>query len=75
MRTYTTDEIAEVLANNSKKYIEVRLLLHGGYATHFLFYNSRQLLDEGVDGETRRISLDTLKNNYTGCFWIIDQIV
>jgi hypothetical protein len=75
MSIISTPQLLETVSSNKKKFVEARLLLNGGYATHFLIFNGRHLYDEGIDGEKRKTNFSDFSHLYFNCFWIIDQIV
>jgi len=70
-----TEMLIDAVMNNSPFIVEARLLLNGGYATHFLYSKNNRLYNEGIDGENSLISKKNFFTFYKDCFWIIDQVV
>jgi hypothetical protein len=75
MKLITTKELIDSIINNTHKMVEARLLLKGGYATHFIYSTNKVLYDEGIDNEKRKISKEEFENYYTNCFWRLDNII
>jgi hypothetical protein len=70
-----TSELINTILQNQNKFVEARLLLKGGYSTHFFYYNGVKLFDEGLDGEVVKSSLQKFGDFYENCFWKVDLIV
>ncbi|MDR0970716.1 MAG: hypothetical protein LBM67_09300 [Lentimicrobiaceae bacterium] len=70
-----TNELLGLILSNPKKFVEARLLLNGVAATHFLFNNGKTLFNEGIDGKEQKLNFNTFENQYTNCFWKVDNIV
>ena len=74
-KAINTNELLNQVFSNSTKIVEARLLLNGGFATHFLCFKNASLFDEGIDGKNRKINSDIFRKNYANACWIIDQII
>ncbi len=71
-----TQYLFDLILINSKKMFEVRLLVSKFFvATHFIYFNGKNVYDEGIDGEKRKISRDKFLKNYSNNYWLIDNIV
>ena len=75
MNIISTPQLLQVVADNSKKFVEARLLIGNYTATHFLLLKGKHLYDEGIDGKERKTNFSDFSNRYFNCFWVIDQIV
>ena len=75
MNIISTVQLLQVVSDNSKQFIQARLLLGNYTATHFLLSKGKYLYDEGIDGEQRKTNFSDFSNRYLNCFWVIDQIV
>jgi hypothetical protein len=72
----STPELIRATINNPNKFVEAKLFLKNNLiATHFLYYNGKNLFDEGIDGEERMISSDVFLAHYTNGQWRIDNVV
>lgn len=75
MKKITTKQLIALLEMELGGVIEARLCLkHGGYGTHFLDYYEGYLLNEGIDGEEIKETLDEFYASYSTAYWIVDNI-
>lgn len=71
-----TQCLFDLILANSKKMFEVRLLVSRFVvATHFIYFNGRNVYDEGIDGEKRKVDREEFSKNYRNNYWLIDNIL
>lgn len=74
MKRITTKQLIALLEMELGGVIEARLCLNGGYGTHFLDYYEGYLINEGIDGEECKETLDEFYAAYPTAFWVVDNI-
>ena len=71
-----TQYLFDLVLNNPKKMFEARLLVSRFFvATHFIYFNGRNVYDEGIDGEKRKVDREEFFKSYQNNYWLIDNIV
>lgn len=76
MKEITTENLLEIILNNPKKMIEARLIINNFLrGTHFIYFNGKNIFDEGIDGEKKLVSKKYFFENYNFKYWIIDNII
>ncbi|MFH1894676.1 MAG: hypothetical protein ABH813_02145 [Patescibacteria group bacterium] len=61
---------------NPKKMFKVRLLISRFFVgTHFIYFSGKNVYDEGIDGEKRKVSREGFLKNYKNNYWLIDEIL
>lgn len=71
-----TQSLFDLILINPKKIFEVRLLISRFFvATHFIYFNGRNVYDEGIDGEKRKVDREEFLRSYQNNYWLIDSIV
>ena len=71
-----TQHLLNLILSNPKKMFEARLLVSRFIvATHFIYFNGRNLYDEGIDGENRKVKKEEFIKNYQNNYWVIDTVV
>lgn len=71
-----TQYLFDLIFSNPKKMFEARLLINSFLvATHFIYFNGRNVYDEGIDGEKRKVSREEFFKNYKNNYWLVDNIV
>ncbi len=74
--TIRTQYLFDLILVHPKKIFEVRLLVSKFFvATHFIYSNGRNVYDEGIDGEKRKVSREEFFKNYQNNYWLIDNIL
>ena len=72
----STQYLVDLIFANPKKMLEIRLLVSRFVvATHFVYFNGRNLYDEGIDGENRKVKKEEFIKNYQNNYWVIDTVV
>lgn len=76
MKIISTHKLLDIILNNPRKIIEARLIIkHFIMATHFIYFNGNNIVDEGIDGERQLVCKRYYFENYNSNCWIIDNIV
>ena len=77
MKILNTRQIINLAKNYPKKVLEIQLILNNNFfATHFLIYiKNNKILDEGIDGEIREMTIDDFLSHYYEAKWGLFQIV
>ncbi len=71
-----TQYLFDLILTNPKKMFETRLLLSSFFvATHFIYFNGRNIYDEGIDGEKRKVDRKEFFKSYQNNYWLIDNTV
>lgn len=65
------------ILDEPSKMFEARLLINAMFtATHFVYgFDSNTLVDEGIDGEERKVLATKFLEEYREKYWIVDNIV
>ena len=76
VKTIRTQYLFDLILSNPKKMIEARLLISRFFVgTHFMYCNGRNVYDEGIDGEKRKVSRKEFLKNYQNNYWVVDNMV
>lgn len=68
--------LLDLIYANPKHMVEVTLLISRFFmGTHFIYFNGRNLYDEGIDGEKRKVSKEEFLKNYRNNYWLVDNII
>lgn len=71
-----TQSLFDLILANPQKMFEVMLIINRFLVgTHFIYFNGRNVYDEGIDGEKRKVSREEFLKNYPKNYWLIDQIL
>lgn len=71
-----TQYLFDLILINPKKMFEVRLLINRFFvATHFIYFDGRNIYDEGIDGGKRKVDREGFFKSYQNNYWLIDNIV
>lgn len=72
----STEYLFDSILTNPRKMFEARLLVNKFFvATHFIYFNGKNVYDEGIDGEKRRVEKEEFFKNYQNNYWLIDTVV
>lgn len=75
-KSIRTQHLFDLILANPKKMFEARLLISRFFvATHFIYFNGRNVYDEGIDGEKRKVSREEFSKNYQNNQWLVDNII
>lgn len=75
-KSVRTQDLFDLILVNPNKMFEVRLLISRFFvATHFIYFNNRNVYDEGIDGEKRKVDREEFLRNYQNNYWLIDNIL
>lgn len=74
IKLINTEELISIIKHHPFKWIEARIITDVFIFTHFFYYNTRILLNEGIDGERVKSSFSEILRFYKNNYWTIDYI-